>query len=214
MTRIVGLRRTVAPCCQRQYLEPAFASLNFSSSEYWTDGHREASLAPTDGGLRMCSCGHFYTTAEADYLPGIVKDDEAGIPHSTRVGEQELESALKSGRHSPAAETALRRRLWRYWNAGYREAYRELKKHNKDELPPYKPTGAALENLVRLAELLESDAAANAMELCEIYRALGSPQRSRDALALHSSDETENRVAALMRQLLEEGVAGPVRYRL
>lgn len=213
MTRTVGFRRTITPCCQRQYLETAFASINFTASEYWTDGHREASLAPTDGGVRRCACGQHYTTADATYLPGLVQE-EGSVPRGQRVSDLDLASALATRSYTANAEIALRRRLWRAGNEPYRKAYRAIKRVQKNAFPSYELSVVARDNLIRLSEMLRDDSVGNAIELCEIYRALGDSVKADGALAQHSDDETEVRMASLMRQLLKLCVSGPVRYQL
>lgn len=214
MTRMAGYRYTVTPCCRRQYLEAAFASINFSATEYWTDGHREASLAPTDAGLRHCACGRYYTKQEADYLPGILKTDDGSAPRGQPVSDSDLTAALESGNYSEQAEIALRRRFWRADNESYRQAYRALRKTNAEGFPAYALGPTAQQNLMRLAQLLKGEPQANALELCEIYRNLAMPNEASAALTMHSAEATEVRMVELMRELLGRGVAGPVRFRL
>lgn len=213
MTRIVGSRRTITPCCQREYLETAFASINFSASEYWTDGHREASLAPTDGGVRLCACGHLYTTSEATYLPGVVRSESIELPRGQRVSDLDLEQAVSSCQASLAAEISLRRRFWRVGNEAYRASYREIKRMEKNAFPRYELSVRARENLLRLTELLSADHIRNAIELSEIYRAVGRPEKSVERLSREFADESEARMANLMRRLIDLDVRGPVRYQ-
>lgn len=64
MTRVSGVHIIKSPCCGVQMHTSAYASINFTATEYWTDGHTEGSLAPQGEGLRRCLCvGTTMTTA-------------------------------------------------------------------------------------------------------------------------------------------------------
>jgi hypothetical protein len=66
MTRIAGVDVVVTPCCRRTYGTTAYASINFSAWEYWTDGQDHQGLAPPLDGLRRCSCGEFFLIRRAE----------------------------------------------------------------------------------------------------------------------------------------------------
>lgn len=60
MTRISGMRIVKPPCCGKLFLSSNYSSMNFSASEFWTDGHNEHSLMPNTEGLRQCECGTYF----------------------------------------------------------------------------------------------------------------------------------------------------------
>ena len=61
-------------CCGALYRRQAYASINLSAQEYWTDGKRVNSLFPNDGGLRQCQCGTFFLQHECDKLYDLPKE--------------------------------------------------------------------------------------------------------------------------------------------
>ena len=82
MTIIKGKRIVAAPCCGARYALPHYVSMNFSASEYWTDGWREHSLMPNDEGLRHCRCGRFLHISELICLETVESSD---LPAMDRV---------------------------------------------------------------------------------------------------------------------------------
>ena len=82
MTIIKGKRIVAAPCCGARYALPHYVSMNFSASEYWTDGWREDSLMPNDAGIRHCSCGRFLLINELIWIETVESSD---LPSMDRV---------------------------------------------------------------------------------------------------------------------------------
>jgi hypothetical protein len=74
MTRISGTNIIKVPCCGALYSTTAFASINFTASEHWTDGATENSLSQFDGGLRRCSCGSYFLSGYAERVGFIPKN--------------------------------------------------------------------------------------------------------------------------------------------
>jgi hypothetical protein len=57
-----------APCCDAEYRTNIYTSINFTAYEYWTDGQNVNSLFPSDGGLRLCTCGQYFLLQNCDHL--------------------------------------------------------------------------------------------------------------------------------------------------
>ena len=74
MTRIAGTNIIKAPCCGVLYSTTAFASINFTASEHWTDGATEKYLSQSDGGLRRCKCGGYFLSGYAERVGFIPKN--------------------------------------------------------------------------------------------------------------------------------------------
>ena len=74
MTRMAGSIVFRTNCCGALYRRQAYASINLSAQEYWTDGKRVNSLFPNDGGLRQCQCGTFFLQHECDKLYDLPKE--------------------------------------------------------------------------------------------------------------------------------------------
>lgn len=121
MTRTVGVRLLMAPCCGRAYCAPRYASMNFSAWEYWTDGWREASLMPNDEGLRRCGCGRYLLMRDFEEIASAPESD---LPYTARVDYDELPQALAEPM-TPEVERAARVMLWHHLNHPYREQYRQ-----------------------------------------------------------------------------------------
>lgn len=69
MTRISYSHRIVqAPCCEAEFRTNIYTSINFTAYEYWTDGQNVNSLFPSDGGLRLCTCGQYFLLQNCDHL--------------------------------------------------------------------------------------------------------------------------------------------------
>jgi hypothetical protein len=71
MTSISGTHIIKAPCCGAELGTPAYSSINFMASEYWTDGYDHESLAPSDQGLRRCVCGRCFLLQSSKHISTI-----------------------------------------------------------------------------------------------------------------------------------------------
>jgi len=81
MTRVSGRKLIASPCCHKLYAITSYASINYSSSAFWTDGKRDGSLMPNDSGLRKCKCEKFFLQSEAVKLEIPAGDDREFAPH-------------------------------------------------------------------------------------------------------------------------------------
>lgn len=120
MTSISGNSLIATPCCRAIYAKVRFSSMNFSASAYWTDGKRENSLMPNDGGLRKCECGKFFLINECINLE---IDAGENPKYPLTVLESELLSVIQSST-SLEMELVARRAYWMYLNNEYRERYK------------------------------------------------------------------------------------------
>jgi hypothetical protein len=103
-----------------QYSRRRYASINYSSSEYWTDGYREKSLMPNDRGLRRCRCGNFFLQQELIVVGHVATND---VPSTPMVDPEELPQAFAHARN-PSIELVARLDYWQHLNHPYRERYR------------------------------------------------------------------------------------------
>ena len=120
MTRIAGYELIGSPCCRAIYAKARFSSVNFSSSAYWTDGRRENSLMPNDGGLRKCKCGKYFLLSDCA-TTGLDAGENPNFPQ--HVHECELHYSIKTA-SSDRVELAARRTYWMHLNDSYREKYK------------------------------------------------------------------------------------------
>lgn len=131
MTRISGYRILTAPCCGTKFVAPRYASMNYSAREYWTDGQRVSSLAPTDGGLRRCECGAYFLMQNAVEIFGMSEEEKQATAPAFQVIDEKLPSLLALPLNEDI-EIVVRRRYWRYLNDPYRELYRAHRKSVED----------------------------------------------------------------------------------
>lgn len=120
MTRIAGYELIGSPCCRTIYSKARFSSVNFSSSAFWTDGKRENSLMPNDGGLRKCKCGTYFLLSDCT-TTGLDAGENPNFPQ--HVHDSELPNAIQTA-SSEIVEIAARRSYWMYLNDSYREKYK------------------------------------------------------------------------------------------
>lgn len=120
MTRVAGFELVGSPCCQTLYAKARYSSINFSSSAYWTDGKREDSLMPNDGGLRKCQCGTYFVLSECMHT-GLKATEPFYFP--SHVSTSDLPLAIHAA-HSQEVELAARRAYWFSLNDPYREQYK------------------------------------------------------------------------------------------
>jgi hypothetical protein len=120
MTRISGYELIASPCCRAIYAKARFSSVNFSSSAFWTDGKRENSLMPNDGGLRKCKCGTYFLMSDCT-MTGLDAGENPNF--AQHVHATELTLAIQTA-NSESVELAARRAYWMYLNDSYREKYK------------------------------------------------------------------------------------------
>lgn len=120
MTRIVGRTIIASSCCKALYATPKYGSMNFMAFGYWTDGEKEHSLMPTDGGLRMCQCGTAFLLQDTISLD-INAGDEVKAPKHVEFAQ--LPHVIATNKF-PHVEVTARRNYWRGLNDEYRVIYR------------------------------------------------------------------------------------------
>jgi hypothetical protein len=120
MTSVAGYDICTTACCGMQYSRRRYASINYSSSEYWTDGYREKSLMPNDRGLRRCRCGNYLLRQELIVVGNVATTD---VPSAPMVDPEELPQAIAEARN-PSIELVARLDYWQHLNHPYRELYR------------------------------------------------------------------------------------------
>lgn len=120
MTSIAGYTLAAAPCCRKIYRIPRYRSMNFSASEYWTDGYADGRLMPGGYGLRKCVCGAFYLACE---LLELVDAAESKIDFTSHAQPEDLPQAIATARHAEV-ELAARLEYWHDLNHAYRQNYR------------------------------------------------------------------------------------------
>ena len=120
MTRIRGYELIGSPCCRTIYAKARFSSVNFSSGAFWTDGRRENSLMPNDGGLRKCKCGTYFLMSDCT-ATGLDAGENPNF--AQHVYEPDLTIAIQNA-SSENVELVARRAYWMYLNDEYREQYK------------------------------------------------------------------------------------------
>ena len=255
MTRIAGTSIIKAPCCGALYSATAFASINFTASEHWTDGASENSLSQYDGGLRRCTCGGYFLSGYAERVGFISKNtgqqpeqseysiskifgkigklliaEDKAKPQTIRkppsqwaANETDIPPQAQSVTDSAIAELLdskpedknlliqARRLYWRYLNNQFRDEYRAYRDINKDSSPAYAPSAAQMDNMSQLAALLEDHDMVDELELGELYREMGQPLKSRAKLAKVGKEDSQ--LCEIQLSLLEQGYAGPARFK-
>ena len=94
--------------------------MNFMAYGYWTDGEKEHSLMPTDGGLRMCQCGTAFLLRDTISLD-INASDEIKSPEHVEFAQLPQIIATTKSSH---VEVTARRNYWRGLNDEFRVIYR------------------------------------------------------------------------------------------
>ena len=215
MTRIIGSRILKTQCCGSTLKSEAYASINFSVAENWTDGKMVGTLFNRDGQLRRCICGRVFFLKDAMTDIVIRKDDPnlsaESIPSAQFIKDDELDTLLKSQSHELNIEITLRKRLWQFSNDAFRDTYREFKKTNKDSFPTYSLTLEQTDNLERLKELLIEQSSTNTLTLIEVNRALGHMNEALDCLKNLAQDDES--FVNIMTLLINLKYRGPARYR-
>ena len=104
-----------------------------------------------------------------------------------------------------------RRLYWRHLNNQFRDVYRAYRDIHKDSFPAYAPSAAQMDNMEQLATLLEEHDMVDELELGELYRELGQPLKARAKLA--KVDAEDKKLCVMQLTLLEQGYAGPARFK-
>jgi hypothetical protein len=104
-----------------------------------------------------------------------------------------------------------RRLYWRHLNNQFRDEYRTYRNIHKDSFPAYAPSMAQMDNMEQLAALLEDHDMVDELELGELYREMWQPLKARAKLA--KVDEDDRKLCDMQLTLLEQGYAGPARFR-
>jgi hypothetical protein len=215
MTRIIGSRILKSPCCGSTLKSEAYASINFSVAENWTDGKMIGTLYNRDGKLRHCICGQVFLLDDAMTDVVILKSDKTlsaeSIPSAQYIKDEEVESLLESQEFSPEIEIILRKRLWQISNDSFRDIYRAHKKINPNSFPSYAITTKQTSNLERLKSLINEPNADNALLLIEINRALGN--KSDAIKCITSISKEDESFVKMMANLIDSNYRGPARYK-
>lgn len=105
MTSTKGFHIIQSPCCKTHLTTVAYASLNFSASEYWTDGGTVNSLAPTHEGLCCCPCGSFFHLSNAPRVGFLPRSKQIAPPgwealkipdYLLKKGQRNLDAVLET----------------------------------------------------------------------------------------------------------------------
>lgn len=221
MTQITGVNLLVAPCCGARYKSPRYTFLNYSASAYWTDGWRENSLMPNDGGLRRCRCGKYVLVREMAYLGHSESSD---WPWTEAAKADDLRHCLQQ-KCSLAFEAVVRRLYWQHLNHAYRDIYIAFRKDvvAQDDAagtftcPPFRPNVEQCLNMTRLAELLNDmrleGSVIDTLLLSELYRELGHFDQAGKVLDdLRPIDR--GTTSKVLEEMIEQRKAAPIRYRM
>ena len=245
MTSVRGYRILANVCCGARFSAPRYGSMNFTAYEYWTDGQRVHSLAPTDGGLRRCLCGAYFLQQNAIEI-GF--EETQKTPSAIYVNDNEL-AGLLALPIKDDIELVVRRRYRRHLNDGYRDLNRAHRKSvdvaaNEAKnpitfwttlarkllgkkppaaaldiptlrfftVPPYSATSAQQENMHALLSLLLTSEKPDPIEIAELHRELGDYDEAQKAI--EQFKEAEHRASGLIRELINEKVNEPMRFRM
>jgi hypothetical protein len=222
MTRTSGRWILQTPCCGARYCSPAYASINFSAHEYWSDGRRVKSLAPQDEGLRRCGCGAFFLLRQCGSvgeLPLAQRDTRPAAeraldpPDIRPVGADDLAGLLAANPPDRGVMIAGRRLHWRDLNDPFREVYRTHRMEHATSLPPYRPTDGQRANMTALLALLDGAPDVDFGEVAELHRELGDFERAAEAVEKAVPNYWGETIAPLLGRLIARRVNAPVRYR-
>jgi hypothetical protein len=219
MTLVRGVRIVETPCCGARYTTPEFASMNFSSSEYWTDGYRHESLTPNDEGLRRCGCGHFMMMRS---LIEIGTSQTREVPRIPRVPDELLPECIARS-DGEDMEVAARLSYWRSLNHPYRDAYRAHREaqaagDSPFSFPPFEPSPAQRQNMHRLSAMLLACRSAawrrhDPLMLAELYREQGRFDEA-EAMLQAIADEQRGVVSAVIAEFNRKRESAPLRVRV
>lgn len=194
MTRIGGTDIVSAPCCGRHYTTPLYSSINFTASEYWTDGAASGSLAPAGGGLHQCACGSYFLMSDTVLVRRIFKSREPAqepVPLHTRLIRRWLPFLEKN---PPTAVPVA-----------------ELPPEPPEELPP-RPDGVDDEDLPKVIAACGDNQTMEIVARRRYWQALNNPYRAvyrahkdtgvKDFPPFAPTDEQRLNMAALLGLLL------------
>lgn len=194
---------------------PAYASINFSANENWTDGKAIGVLFNKDGQLRKCLCGKPFFLRDA--LTGVVIKhgdpilSAESIPSAPYISDDEVMVLLNLSGLPAEIEIALRQRLWRLSNDAFRDVYRAHMESNSSDMPRYDLSPAQAQNLIALKALLLNSKREDVILLAEIERTLGNfaaALRLLEHVSMH-----EVKLAQMLKGLAKVNYCGPARYR-
>lgn len=208
MTRIAGTYIVRTPCCGRSYGTTAYASINYSAWEYWTDGQDYMGLAPPMDGLRGCSCGSFFLlerTQQIGFVPRrrFNHPNHNVIPLMQRLSERTSQwmRAMFGLKDDPASAR--------------RAASSELLPDDdkEPEVPEYAPP-VRNEDLRRVIALSVDDPVMQAIARARLWRHLNDPYRevyrkhrdggAQDFPAFEPTDEQAANMRALLNLLQQQ----------
>lgn len=220
MTQVKGVNLWAAPCCGARYKSPRLTFLNYRADAYWTDGWREHSLMPNDGGLRRCLCGKFVLLRE---LVSIGHAESAQLPYLELVESKDIKQCLVQG-GSLIFEQAVRRFYWQDLNHAYRDVYIAFRAEvaaqdavtGNFSVPPFVPTLEQRQNMISLSDLMNDErqigTPIDLVVLAELYREMGEfDQASKVLKNLRPIDR--GTTSELLEEMIELEQTAPIRYR-
>jgi hypothetical protein len=143
--------------------------------------------------------------------PQWAANDTVLPPTAQSVAGDAIAELLDSKPQDQNLLIQARRLYWRHLNNQFRDQYRAHREIHKDSFPAYAPSAAQMDNMEQLAALLEDHDMADELELSELYREMGQPLKSRAKLAKVGEDD--RKLCNIQLTLLEQGYAGPARFR-
>lgn len=221
MTKVKGVNLWAAPCCGARYKSPRLTFLNYRADAYWTDGWRENSLMPNDGGLRRCQCGKFVLLRE---LISLGHSESSELPYMELVESKDIELCLfQSG--SLVFEQVVRRLYWQDLNHAYRKVYIAFRAEVAAQdviagtfsVPPFEPTLEQQQNMISLSGLMNDErqigTPTDLLDLTELYREMGEFDQARKVLK-HLRPIDRGTTSELIEEMIKLEQTAPIRYRM
>lgn len=142
--------------------------------------------------------------------PAFPPPEQEPPPYPEHVRDEDVPQVIATCAGDRRIELVARTRLWRTLNDPYRAIYRAHKDGGAKDFPPFEPTDAQRRNMAALlAHLLEHPKGWE-VDISELHRELGDLEAAGRAIALVSQPDSR---AEVIRQCIEEGRTGPVRFR-
>jgi len=215
MTRSAGTTVISAPCCGKPYQKIRYSSLNYSAFEYWTDGWSDSHLAPSDGGLCLCSCGQYFLDWKCEQLWHIAKasppeEQREDIPSVPTVYDRDLQAFIDSDCQDKLMSEIGRRRYRRLLNEEFRKHYRDCMAKGQRAQIQFNPSEAQLTNMQALLELLQELPEPDWLELAELHHELGNPAQA--VACLDRVGPNAKKLTDVMRKYFADGFTGPFRH--